>query len=166
MAVTISPTEITGLDTISTGGQNAFDFSTNYIKRRVPCFAVSHPSNLNAGQVLKHTQVYINIGNGYSSSTGRFTAPISGYYKLSWTSIGHSTNGVYRYKLRVNGAITSKDHHLRIDTFTSGSRYGDSGSYVIYWYLNAGDYVDILYSDGPRATYGNIYDRFEGWLMT
>jgi len=45
------------------------------------------------GIILKFASVQVNVGNGYDPSTGRFTAPVSGWYSLGFSAMCDSSNG-------------------------------------------------------------------------
>nr|XP_022300497.1 complement C1q tumor necrosis factor-related protein 3-like [Crassostrea virginica] len=42
-------------------------------------------TSLGNGQILKYDQLVTNIGGGYNTTTGKFTAPADGVYSFSWT---------------------------------------------------------------------------------
>ncbi len=112
----------------------------------------------------------VNSGN-YSTSTGRFTAPVTGTYVFFYSNIGGTTNEVYRYFLYKNGSVINGSQ-LRLDTGASGSEYGPSASKFIMINLNINDYVNIFYwSDGGTASYpgtndaSNEYPTFGGYLI-
>jgi hypothetical protein len=109
---------------------------------------------------------YVNVGNHYSTSTGRFTCPTNGLYEFYIQGIGSSTNGVYRHRLYKNGAMLD-DVHVRIDTTDTGSAYG-FGSLSVYQNAVAGDYFTVGYvgDSGAVATYGGTqYFAFGGTLI-
>ena len=113
----------------------------------------------------------IDNGGNYNPSNGRFTAPVDGLYEFGYASIGHNTNTVYRYALRVNGAApySGMTLELRIDTNSSGSEYGTNGEYVCYVNMTAGQTASVYAtSDTNTSCYGNStygYTYFRGRLI-
>ena len=108
----------------------------------------------NNSQTILFDQQYHNNGSHYSTATGRFTAPIAGYYffyaMVAWN---RTTTTIDHYcDIRHNGNVA-----VRMYTDKSGSanvhpqicgQYGN--------YLSANDYVDIhAVSGGPIANDGN-----------
>jgi len=113
----------------------------------------------------------LDVGGNYNPSNGRFTAPVDGLYEFGYASIGHNTNTVYRYALRVNGAApySGMTLELRIDTNSSGSEYGTNGEYVCYVNMTAGQTASVYaYSDTGTSCYGSGtygYTYFRGRLI-
>ncbi len=126
-------------------------------------YALSSGSS-NTNQVFPNTR--INEGNYYSTSTGRFTAPVAGKYLFGFGNIANSTNGTYRYYIRKNGSNVS-DHHLRIDTTETGSAYGTNATYTFPLALAASDYVNVFFieSNNGTSTEGGDYAIFWGYLI-
>ena len=119
----------------------------------------------NNNQVFSNTR--INIGNHYSTSTGRFTAPVTGAYLFGFTNIGNSGNGTYRYYIRKNGSNVGGTH-LRQDTNASGSEYGTNAMYTFPLALSASDYVNIFYiesNNGYSCEVSGDYPQFWGYLI-
>ena len=147
------------------------DQATGYItKQYQPAFHAWGISSQSSGLVQIYPNTNFNIGSHYSTSTGRFTAPITGTYLFGWTSIGNNSDTVYRYYFRVNGSnVSNGDLHFRGDAGASGSDYVTNGMYTIPWRLNAGDYVSIYYvSDNGSGQHGDSssdYPRFWGYLL-
>ena len=125
-------------------------------------YTLSSGSN-NSDLVFPSTR--INIGNHYSTSTGRFTAPVAGTYLFGVTNIGGTPNDVYRYYIRRNGSAFG-DTHLRIDTTESGSAYGTNAMYTWPVTCAASDYVNIYFTSGSNSSYASgDYPQFWGYLI-
>ena len=99
--------------------------------------------------------VDVNVGNGYNSSNGRFTAPVSGTYYIFAAALSRSASGLNAY-LRLNGSNT-----LVYSEDSRSSGYGDVHPKMLY-NLSAGDYIEFYCNN---TTYGNVYDYFGGWLV-
>jgi hypothetical protein len=95
-----------------------------------------------------------NIGNGYSTSTGRFTAPIAGRYLLMAGVLSRGRAGM-NLIMRKNGASLA---------FAEDSRTGGFGeaNITVVANLAAGDFIEIYLSN---ASYGGLYDWFSGHLL-
>ena len=110
------------------------------------------------------TEVEINRGNCFDSSTGRFTAPSAGIYQFGTAMIGGNANDVYRFSFHKNGSNT--EFGLRVSTNATGSEYGTNGQMEVYLELEAGDYVSIFAkSDAGNNAYGDAgykYTYFNG----
>ena len=102
-----------------------------------------------------------NRGGHYSTSNGRFTAPVAGSYYISFWSIykGNYTNAAVR--MYVNGnRIYGGDIHW---TQSLGSNW-DHVSYSQVVYMNANDYIQIL-SASNVTWHGNHWQCFSGYLL-
>ena len=103
---------------------------------------------------------YSNVGGHYSTSTGRFTAPVSGSY-LFYTTLIKNGTAVARRRFEKNGTNILGGRELRMD---SGQSYGENGTMQATIYLNAGDYVTVAHTAG--TSYGTTnYDYFGGYLI-
>jgi hypothetical protein len=116
-----------------------------------------------SGQDWIFPSTYVNSGS-YNTTNGRFTAPVAGSYMFFWSNIGNTTNTVYRYFLRKNGANLD-DVHLRLETGTTS--YKDNGDRTAIVNLAVGDYVNIYFiSDTGGASYTlGQYPWFGGLLV-
>ena len=136
-----------------------------------PSFGARVLSSGSTQQNCVFTTTRHNVGNHYSTSTGRFTCPVAGTYLFGWTNIGGNVNDVYRYYIRVNGSPsitgTSGDTHLRIDTSATGSEYGTNAMYTWPVQLSANDYVSIYYyaDSGTGSHTSGDYAQFWGHLL-
>ena len=121
--------------------------------------------------VLVYDSVQVDVGSNYSTSNGRFTAPVTGLYEFAYAAIGSNANTVFRYDLRVNG---SKPYNpltleLRIDQNQSGE-YGTNGEYVCYVQMTAGQYAQVYAKSDTNVNnvYGSSnygYTYFRGRLI-
>jgi hypothetical protein len=95
-----------------------------------------------------------NIGSGYSTATGRFTAPVAGRYLLMAGILSRSSNGI-NIQFYKNSTIIA---------YSEDSRSGGFGEANLSLVVNlaAGDYV-FVYAN--QATYGGLYDWFSGYLL-
>jgi hypothetical protein len=99
-----------------------------------------------------------NIGGHFSTSTGRFTAPVDGTYHLSAGAIVEGfTPSTYRImmRFRINGAEVKA-------AIASGGAHNsthDDGEASVSgtMYLNANDYVDIKLGVSGASGTGNIW---------
>lgn len=102
------------------------------------------PGSTGAGSILVLGTEDIDSAGGYDPSTGRFTAPVAGYYSLSaFISMVNTAVQVAPY---INGTTTGR---TLLQSGASAS-YGESGAMVVY--LNRGDILDIR----PDGTTGTI----------
>ena len=143
-----------------TRARDLANFSKGLVTTERPVFSIQHlGGSWTNGQIIvfNHT-VNINVGNHYSTSTGRFTAPIAGTYYFSCGFLSPSSAAVFDFRFRKNGS-----------TLIGGAYSGDSvsshkqghGSAAIY--LAVGDYIEMvaygnaaLHVDAPH----NVYSGF------
>ena len=113
--------------------------------------------------VLTYPNVILNQGSHYSTSTGKFTAPVAGNYLIYWDAIGTFDADVARFLLYKNDSALD-DVQLRIDT--PSSQYGN-GTKVQIVPLAANDNLKIYYnSDSGNVAYANQqYLTFGGYLL-
>ena len=127
-----------------------------------PAFAAgfSTAQNLSSGQLCVFDTAALNIGSHYSTSTGRFTAPIAGTYQFQYsnniTRISGSWSG---FTFRKNGS-----NYRRAYDDTSANWANISLSFIVY--LNANDYIDIANADTSSCGHdGYFYGSFTGHLI-
>ena len=135
-----------------------------------PAFHAYGPSSATSGANVIYQNTYVNTGSHYSTTNGRFTAPVAGVYLFFWSAIGNSTNDVYRFFLYKNGSVNAgggNDIHLRQDTLATGSEYATNGSRVQMLSLAANDYVNIYFeADSNNGHYvQSDYSNFGGYLI-
>jgi len=135
----------------------------------IPCFyaySSGGVSTTTTTTALVFSNTRVNRGNHYSTSTGRFTAPIAGYYQFhahvlqrhsssgGYGEVGFAVNNVNQGRLAYTHVVYSSEH---IPTHWTQIRY-----------LNAGDYVSvclITISSGTDFYYGENLGHFSGKLL-
>ena len=134
------------------------------LKPNHPCFdAVRNSGHMSASTYINYNTVKANNGGHYDSSNGRFTAPVSGYYFLSWGCIkNNDTSNVTRLYIHTNGIQSYGGRHLRMD---SGQAYGDNGAMTVVIQLAANDYVQIYLDAGSIYGTTEEYTFFNGYLL-
>ena len=129
----------------------------NTTERQV-AFTVQHTlaGTLGKQQAVKYNQVVTNIGNGYDSRDGHFTAPVAGLYSFSLTGMGYATSLLYLNIMKNNQFLA------QIYT-TNGD--ADSASVTIHTHLNVDDHVWIENGSGAGAhLHPGPYNTFSGIL--
>ncbi|KAK3100493.1 hypothetical protein FSP39_020923 [Pinctada imbricata] len=109
-------------------------------------------STMTAHTVVVFDNVAINVGNGYSTRTGKFTVPEEGIYVFHWTCMTH-TNNVFRTELVVDGNIKVGNHAAA--NFPTDAH--DTGSQMYTGRLTKNNQVWI------RTFHTETYLRGHGW---
>lgn len=141
----------------------ATDNSTNPYKFSAYRNAAWTSGNGAYGVVVYDTERF-DTGNNYDTATGKFTAPVAGYYHFSavaGASIGVA--GDYAgLALLVNGTELGRGTYIR-SGFT-GNQWVAASSLLS---LNAGDYVQVgFWGDGGAGTTGSAQSSFTGHLVS
>ena len=91
---------------------------------------------------IVYNNTSFNTGGHYSTSTGRFTAPVTGYYRF-FTSMHSSTDKSGRHALYKNGTHWTGSGGGAIGT-------GDWRQLNLHYigYISAGDYVSAYCANG------------------
>jgi hypothetical protein len=119
----------------------------------------------------------INNGSGYSTSTGAFTAPVSGTYYFEYSLYCQKAGATplatdYTHPLFIiNGSFTTRQsaqagsYRLRARTNSDGNYAFDTQINDIF-YLAAGDYVQpYVYSNRDLQQWYPPYAQFGGFLI-
>ena len=128
-----------------------------------PVFQVSGATSGVSDNIWIFNEVYANIGNYYSTSTGRFTAPIAGVYFFWWSNIGGTDGSTYRYRIRKNN-VNVDNIHLRLP---STSNYSANGTMTVAIPLSVNDFVNIFFeSDSAAISFTAAqFPLFGGYLI-
>ena len=118
-------------------------------------------------QVIKFQTVQHNVGSHYSTSTGRFTVPVAGFYVFHYAGFGFNggqivANGTVGVALRKNGT----NYVMFVYNLIASSTGYPSSTGSVGLYLAASDYVDIYTTGmGQYADASNMYTHWAGYLI-
>lgn len=118
------------------------------------------------GTVIGWNSTDYNTGGHYSTSTGRFTAPVAGKYAF-FVQVHHSSGSGYTaahqyFDIRKNGGT----FHRFIGRWTVDDWYELTAQRVVE--LSAGDYVDVLVFSANNQWMGSNrpdHNHFTGYLI-
>jgi len=113
---------------------------------------------------IKFNVANTNVGSYFSTSTGRFTAPVAGTYFFSMFGMS-SVNDTVWYEMRKNGNLITYTHNPYV-SFNAGGAYKAVGySFVITLAVN--DYVSVFTGGTTSGMYGggNNHNGFCGYLI-
>jgi hypothetical protein len=102
--------------------------------------------------VLKHTK--INRGNHYSTSTGRFTAPVAGAYQFHFSALPDYSQAAAQVHVEfyINGAGTDA-HEIYGPNLSASQPHVSQVSGSTIFQLSAGDYVSMQFQGGFHQRY-------------
>ena len=121
---------------------------------------MAYPSNditTTANGKLKFNQIDRNDGQGYSASTGVFSAPVAGMYHFYWSLLLYSGN--LRIDFKLNGAVKVYSYRHPGD-----GRYSSTTG-AIYLRLKVGDQVYLEASQSGGIINGDRFSTFGGELI-
>jgi hypothetical protein len=127
-------------------------------------FSVAYDTtSLSGNQTIIWNLVYHNVGNGYESSSGLFTAPVSGYYHFTvWGMTQSSASGQVEFQFMKNGSPVQQRPYG-----DAGSNYGNATGSIIE-YLAVNDTMSIFLTSGTTmyATSSQSYNGFSGFYLS
>lgn len=111
-----------------------------------------------AAQVLKFDEFWVNQGGiAYNSSTGRFTVPMAGNYRIAMNPFKTTGAGATRVLIGVNTDTPSENNH-RGHSYSNDSSFYETNCLNSVVALSANDYIVFYLKDG--TLYNQATDRF------
>ena len=127
--------------------------------------ATSGASNTVSADVV-FTQKDFDISNSYSTSTGRFTAPLTGTYLFYLTALytTGSTSPTWKVSWYKNGSFDAVVGEYQ-STFNTTSSYHTIFNSTITMRLSSGDYVNIKNMTNKGVHISGTQTKFGGYLL-
>lgn len=123
-------------------------------------YATKTNGNTGTSGTIVYNNVLLNIGSGYSASTGIFTAPVSGTYQFNITAIS-ATGGYVETAVYYNGT-SSMVFNIR-GSGSTGTTAGAGGGFC--YFMNATDTMRCGVA-GSASQFGDgPYTTFSGYLI-
>ena len=155
-----------GVQTLQhTNGTDAMTInSSGYVIPANPVSFLAHAmaTNTESGNLV-FLNVQHNLGNGYSTSTGKFTAPVKGVYHFTANVLRNTGDGNLFFK--VDNAVTYLTGNTSSDQaaqYLNTTTYSH-GSLAINLQLNASQTVQA--ATNSTATVFSNYNYFSGHLI-
>ena len=156
---TIAHTGGTSAMTIDSSGNT--DMKGFVTKDKPVVWQVSRTSSINAGNVWVTNRVIIDTSSAVNTTSGRFIAPVTGYYytQFTWLSPSNTTLTDVHIQVAADGATDYK----RIRNQGHGNHVTASGHRIVH--LDAGDYLEVYVSSGTVYGDTNAWTTWSGYLI-
>ena len=140
---------------IDSSGNVTTPFQTGFIAK-----GLAAQTTYTAGQVVVFNSASYNVGSGYNTANGRFTAPVTGLYSFTYQIYLNPGNGNAPLAFYKNGVMD-------IFFLQNVAINGIGLSTLIY--LSTSDYVEVQVRNtgGASATifHGTDHTQFTGYLI-
>ncbi|XP_076088422.1 complement C1q-like protein 4 [Mytilus galloprovincialis] len=117
--------------------------------------------NLPSKSVVVFNSAITNLGNGYNSYTGIFTAPSNGVYVFSWTILGQQWKKFYT-DLTLNGNVVARNYVSAVNV-----QDHPSGSQNVVLEIKKDDKVLVRVQAGHKGQYmyADGWSSFSGYKL-
>ena len=110
------------------------------------------------GDILVFPHVITNKGHGYSSSSGKFTAPRDGMYVFTVTAVSHESNGLYLDIVH--------DGVRKVRTYSPNTARYQTGTNLVVLELDRGDAVWVKRASGQGYYTNSVpLTTFSGFIL-
>ena len=135
------------------------------VNPKLPIFKARKSTAITAtGDVIFDTVIF-NQENFYNNTTGRATAPVSGYY-FFLTKVNHQNRFDFYIRVNDSGGSETGYSYVEIGQFSTGNTGGwYSSNIVTEVYMNAGDYASVYVNFIQQNTDPNMWTHFSGYLI-
>ena len=143
----------TGGNTSGTGASEALRIdSSGYIKQNLmPRFLAYYPNDTNytdlaSGAIIILSTTAFNVGSGYDTSTGYFTAPVDGYYAFHigiYCSTNASRSIYLKFKENSSSTAVIYNVHQHVAGNASGGQTSSFTAYGYSGYINMANFSFI-----------------------
>jgi hypothetical protein len=123
--------------------------------------------NVTGGTTIVLNTTKHNVGSHYSTSTGKFTAPVAGVYAFSFSFYVKNASGTAKFYASLNDTAIHYDNTgyqlvvaLVQDADTNDETVGTSWTY----YMSANDTMSIVSGDSGTDYFGSM-SYFSGFLL-
>jgi len=117
---------------------------------------------VSSGNTYIFETVDINIGGGYSTSTGKFTVPVAGVYVFHSNILSLSDNNVAEYQILNGTDVLSVGYHHNGGSGNSGH---NAMSAHVVTSLSANDEIRVKVTNGSLYGDSGNYNQFMGYLL-
>jgi hypothetical protein len=126
-------------------------------------FSANRNSVISGAQSIVFQRVHYNKGGGYSGTTGKFTAPLPGYYKFSYHDLTRQSTAATNVQAFINGTqslpnSSGTGYYGVYDDSTDANYRNLSGNWIVY--LNAGDTFELKLTEGTLNSNFNCFNGF------
>ena len=139
------------------------DNASRVTKPSQPFFQAFSPATGTAvGSNIVYGGTYHNVGSHYSTSTGIFTAPVTGRYLFTASCLfNYASGGYHRLNFKFNGTVSNS--YAETLENQAGPSYSAATTSAIF-NMSANDTMR-MHNGSSVTTYGSSYGHFSGILL-